>query len=301
MLIENFNKHIHQIWFQKPDSNYGIGCIGNKDYIEFSNGHKDFCDKKGWGYTLWNETTVLTLIKEHFPERLEEYKTITGVIKKVDCARLMILYVYGGLYLDMDTVIKRDLDEFLNLTTIVRDDYPFSDWHIAPELKIHNSYDIIVGQEKTVYEYHYNKYGLVIPKLNNAVIFAKKEYGLFLEILDLGFKRKDNTILNSFGVHTFSLKLYQEMNKQISGMLDADDYAATSNILTTPTVYFYEVDTDADWYEKGGGNPIHKNSPNQYILHFFDGDWDENTYGDFLLNEVPGETLDAAGGDWYED
>ena len=293
MLIENFNKHIHQIWFQKKDSSNPPGYIQSEDYRNCQFTYLDFADKNGWEYTLWSEPEVQQLVEESFPEFLDQYNSIDSIIKKVDCARLMILYEYGGLYVDMDSYMKRNLNDFLNLDHIIRDDYPYTDWHIAPKYQITTPYNILVGQEKTVYEYHYNKFGLVIPKLNNAVIFASPKQKVFRDILELGFKRKTNSILNSFGVHTFSLKLYDEMNKFVNKLLDENDYHQPSKILTVPTVYFYECDVDIPDYLEWGGNPIHKNSPLQYIVHKFMGDWDDNSYGHFLENQLPGETLDG--------
>jgi len=295
MLVNNFNKHIHQIWFQKYDSPHKPGTIVNEDYISCKKMYTDFAERKGWGYTLWDENSVDTLIKEHFPTYLEKFNSIDSIIKKVDCARYMILYVYGGLYVDVDSYPKRDLDDFLNIKSIIRDDYPYTAWHIAPEYEITHGYDLVVGQEKTVYEYHYNKFGLVIPKLNNAVIFAAPKLRVFLDLIEIGFKRINNSILNSFGVHTFSMVLYQEMNKFIEDMLTVDNYNGDSKILTLPTVYFYETDVDLEDYEYWGGKPEHKHSPLQFIVHKYMGDWDDNSYGHFLINELKGEKLDGSG------
>lgn len=300
MLIRDFNKTVHQIWFQKLDSGKVEGKIDNNDYRVMQRSWIYFCRDKGWKYKLWTESKVLDLITEHFPEYLDEYNSLDSVVKKVDCARLMILYVFGGLYVDMDTYVKRDIDYFMKLKVAMRDDYPYTNWHINPKMNLTDDYDLILGQEKTVYEYLYNKFGLLVPKLNNAIIFAKKEQELFLDIIKIGFERKHNSIMNSFGVHTFCLRVYQEMMKFVNGMLDTNDYDKTSKILTLPTVYFYEIDTEVDWYLEVGGDPKHKGSNLQYIVHTFAGDWDEGSYGDFLMKELPNENLEGKGIDEYE-
>ena len=294
MLVNNFNRHIHQIWFQKFDSPHPPGVITNDDYNSCRKMYIDFATNNGWSYTLWDETSVDRLIKEHFPSYLDRFNCIDSIIKKVDCARYMILYVYGGLYVDVDSYPKRNLEELLNIKSYVRDDYPYTAWHIAPEYEITHGYDLVVGQEKTVFEYYYNKFGLSVQKLNNAVIFAAPKLRIFLDLIDTGFKRRNNSILNSFGVHTFSMVLYQAMNTFIEDMLGKDNYNEDSRILTLPTVYFYETDVDRDDYEQWGGKPEHKHSPLQFIVHKYMGDWDDNSYAHFLTNELKGEKLDGS-------
>lgn len=301
MLVRNFRHILHQIWFQKPGSKLPPGKIGIEEYERYQAEYQDFCKRKGWQYILWDEESVEKLVKRHFREYYERYSAIDSTIKKVDCARLMILYVYGGLYIDVDSYLKRDLDEFLDLDHIYRDDYHYTSWHIAPKMNLQSNYDIIVGQEKTIYEYYYNKFGIGVPKLNNAVIFAGRRVPLFKKIIDLGFNRSANSILNSFGVHTFSLAIYDEMGYQVNKLLDKNDYKQRASILTVPPVYFYEVDVDAteeDW-KFFGGDPRRRHSPNQFIVHKYDGNWAEDgyesSYGQFLQTELDNENLDGNG------
>lgn len=281
-MINNFNKHIHQIWFQQGDLEVEWKDKGSQDYFEMQDTFINFCHNKDWKYTLWREDTILELISKHFPEYYNEFTTLDSIIKKVDCARLMILYVHGGLYVDIDSYLKRDLDEFLDLDYITRDEYSYTLWHINPKMPITHTYDLIAGQEKTICEYHYNKFGVQVPKINNAVIFCRPGLELFLEVIEKGFKRKHHSILNSFGVHTFSTTLYNHMNKFIERTLDKDVYSIPSKILTLPYIYFYEMDVDQEWYIKAGGLEKFIGDPRQYIVHKFDGNWDGEAYEVFL-------------------
>ena len=301
MLVRNFRNIIHQIWFQKPGSNLQPGEFANEDYKKYQQTYIDFCDRKGWEYRLWDEESVDKLVKRHFRDYYERYNSIDSIVKKVDCARLMILYTFGGVYVDMDSYLKRDLDKFLELDHIIRDDYPYTAWHIAPKMNLQENFDIIVGQEKTIYEYFYNKFGLGVPKLNNAVIFCGRRVPVLKKIIELGFSRTNNSILNSFGVHTFSLALYDEMTYQVNKILNQNDHKHRSSILAVPPVYFYEIDTDLpeEEWKFFGGDPRRRHSPNQYIVHKYDGDWAEpgyeSSYGAFLKNELDNENLDGTG------
>ena len=305
MLVRNFRNTIHQIWFQKPESEAAHGTVTNPEYKKYQQSYIDYAEQQGWEYILWDEDKVDKLVKRHFRNYYTAFNELESVIKKVDCARLMILYVYGGVYVDMDSYLKRGLHEFLDLKHIFREDYPYTAWHIAPKMNLQENYDIIVGQEKTIFEYYYNKFGIGIPKLNNAVIFAGRRLPIFKRILELGFQRKCNSILNSFGVHTFSLALLDEMSYGVNKLLDKDDYRQRASILAVPPVYFYEIDVDMDeeQWKFFGGDPTRRHSPNQFIVHKYDGNWDQSdykdnyisSYGQFLENELDNENLDGTG------
>lgn len=281
-MINNFTKHIHQIWYQPGDLKEQWNNKGSEDYFVLQKTYTDFCRNKNWEYTLWREDTILPFVKQHFPEYYKDFINLDSIIKKVDCARLMILYVMGGVYVDVDSFLKRDLDDFLNLKSIKRDTYSYTRWHINPELQITHSYDLIAGQEKTVCEYHYTKFGITIPKVNNAVIFCGPKVDLILEILKKGFERKEQSILNSFGVQTFSNVLYNYMREFIDSTIDTQDYTLKSRILILPFIYFYEMDVDTPWYIDAGGKQELVNDKRQFIVHKFDGNWDGEQYKDFI-------------------
>jgi len=283
MLINNFNRHIHQIWFQSGDLAEQWKDIGSEDYFAMQATFTNFCEEKGWQYTLWREDTILPFVQLYFPEYYDEFIGLDSIIKKVDCARLMILYVHGGLYVDIDSYLKKDLDEFLNLQTITREENSYTMWNINPEFKVTTPYDLIVGQEKTVCEYFYNKFGVKVPKLNNAVVFCRPGLELFLEIIETGFRRKNHSIMDSFGVQTFTSTVYKYMNKFIEKTLETNQYNLPSKILTLPFIYFYEMDVDVEWYIKAGGLDKYINDQRQYIVHKFDGNWDGEQYHEFLI------------------
>lgn len=295
-MIAEFNKHIHQIWFQPEGSVFPEGVVGVQDYVNCQNTYKEFAKKKYWRYTLWTEKTVDEHVKKYFPHNYDDYHNLDSMIKKIDCARYMILFIYGGLYVDMDSYLRIDLDDFLQGEYLHREPYITTPWHLDNKLKLKKTYRLAVGQEKVPFEYFYNKFGILVPKINNAVIFTSPFNNIFLELINEGFERADNSIVNSFGVHSFSLKIYEHMLKTIKALMRQNNPKLPSPIITFPPIYFYETDASRDDYEKWGGDPRYKNSPLQTIVHKFDQNWDGERYRDFLLNELDGETLDRDDG-----
>ena len=53
-------------------------------------------------YKLWNETDVLNLLKTDFYWLIDTYHGYVYDVQRTDMARYLILYKYGGIYIDMD-------------------------------------------------------------------------------------------------------------------------------------------------------------------------------------------------------
>lgn len=56
----------------------------------------------GWQEVVWDEASVLNLIQTDFPWFLSTYRTYPKRVQRSDVSRYMILYKYGGVYLDAD-------------------------------------------------------------------------------------------------------------------------------------------------------------------------------------------------------
>ena len=275
-MIRSLNRIIHQIWLNSPTG------ITRDKYDEFSKTYKDYAEKNNWEYYLWDDNTSQEFIKTEFPEYLDDFNKLDSVIKKADCLRYMVLYVMGGLYVDMDSYLKGNLEKFIRHRYIIRDkgerikkQHKGTDWNLKPRLNIKQDYDIVVGQEKTLNEFYYNKFGIRVNKINNAVIFAKERNPLFIKLIEDGFKNKNNSIYNSFGVNSFMNTIFLFMNHFITRMLNTNKYSTKPMILCLPYIYFYEMDVDDENYLKWGGKKELVNDKRQIIVHKFDSNWDD--------------------------
>ena len=64
----------------------------------------------GWKYVLMTDRDNRNFVKKHFPDFLKYYDAFPYPIMKADSIRYMFLYVYGGLYMDLDFVVLHPLD-----------------------------------------------------------------------------------------------------------------------------------------------------------------------------------------------
>jgi mannosyltransferase OCH1-like enzyme len=56
----------------------------------------------GWQEVIWDEAAVLKLIQDDFPWFLDTYLSYPRLVQRSDVMRYMVLYKYGGVYLDAD-------------------------------------------------------------------------------------------------------------------------------------------------------------------------------------------------------
>ena len=98
-LLENNVKFLHQIWFQ------GYNNLPNKYKTNVINNKKVCKDCK---YFFWDEKKIEKLFKQINNEKwFNKYKNYKHLHQKIDFAKYVILYYYGGFYVDMDAnVIK---------------------------------------------------------------------------------------------------------------------------------------------------------------------------------------------------
>src|SRR5665648_300106 len=92
---------IHQIWLQ------GKSSIPTDLKIYY-----DGCSKVNNNFThmFWDEYLIKKLLLNKFgPDYVALYDFYQVFAQKADFARYAILSVYGGIYLDMDTLCKKNL------------------------------------------------------------------------------------------------------------------------------------------------------------------------------------------------
>lgn len=64
---------------------------------------------EGWEYQFWDDARNESLVAEHFPEYLAQYRAIEKGVVKADIARCMYLSVHGGFYFDTDYLLYKPI------------------------------------------------------------------------------------------------------------------------------------------------------------------------------------------------
>lgn len=96
-------KIIHQSWSTKfLPVKYKSNQLTLKKYF------------KDCKFKLWTDEDNDIFIKEKFPDFYPIYSNYNNKINQVDSARFFYLYEYGGLYIDLDVLLKKDIKPLLD-------------------------------------------------------------------------------------------------------------------------------------------------------------------------------------------
>lgn len=126
-------KNIHFMWLDKTNPS---GEIPDK-YIPYLNTWYTY--NSDWNIKIWNTTQVLELINNNFSNtELTFFENIDPFISKCDFARFLIIYIYGGLYVDLDFICKKNITPLINSNETLF-------WRELPEHLYNNSQRIYVG------------------------------------------------------------------------------------------------------------------------------------------------------------
>lgn len=189
-------KIIHQTWKGTDIPDHYVEWM--KSWIK---NHPD------WTYMFWTDATARGLISDKYPELLPTYDGYLENIRRADALRYVILYEYGGIYVDLD------MENLLPLDPIIR------------------KYSCVLPQEP--YEHPMidsNFEHLVI----NALMACRKGHPLMKQLMDNLSKYFHMwNVLDSTGPHfmTLQYKNYIENGHK--------DQAAEDGVYIAPAEYFF--------------------------------------------------------------
>lgn len=67
-------------------------------------------------YKLFNEAASQSFLQSYFPEHLTLFYNLHHIAHRADLVRYLLLYKFGGFYLDVDLKLKMSLEEILQYT-----------------------------------------------------------------------------------------------------------------------------------------------------------------------------------------
>jgi hypothetical protein len=74
-----------------------------------------FLKSQGYEYMFWTDDMILKLIAEEYPNFYNIYKLARTGVQKGDIARIILVYHYGGIYIDLDVLVLRNFEEILDM------------------------------------------------------------------------------------------------------------------------------------------------------------------------------------------
>lgn len=98
-------KIIHRMWLSKSN--------------EFPSKYNNYRDRlyslhSDFEIVNWNKDSVEELINNHFPQYKQFYHSLPNLIQKCDFSRYLIMYKYGGVYVDLDFNFYKNISPLLD-------------------------------------------------------------------------------------------------------------------------------------------------------------------------------------------
>lgn len=96
----------------------------------------------GWEINIYDDDDVNNMVQEQFPGYWELFRSFPAQIQRLDLFRIMIVYLYGGFYLDMDVHCFKPLDPLLNNTLVLAEEKTLADLELK---EIHHKHALRIG------------------------------------------------------------------------------------------------------------------------------------------------------------
>jgi mannosyltransferase OCH1-like enzyme len=159
-----------------------------------------------YNHKIYTDDEIDAFVNENFPGIIANcYNKLNIIVAKVDFWRYLILYKYGGIYLDMDSSINQPLNQLIKDTdeaiiTAEKNPNVFVQWALIfnkehPILK--KTIDLIIENIS------YNKYPNDIHRMTGPSVFS--EAVNFVHINNNGRKIRHNLIHKNFDM-TFNCR-----------------------------------------------------------------------------------------------
>jgi mannosyltransferase OCH1-like enzyme len=264
----NIPKIIHQIWLQgisyisneaheRVNKIKNIHNINDKEVIIRIDAEIKKRDEQ-WKYKLWDEIQILTLLQTLDKEYIEKYYKFIYLHQKVDYAKFIILKIYGGIYIDIDCNIIKNLDKLFERVK----DYDFICSYLSQNNKVIN----------------YVSCGYMDKCINNGIIISKKNTDICNYIInklehecESILDKKESCINNTTGPKIFNKIIHSYLN----------DNNNKSKVLILPPEYLEPCLFD-----------VCNNTENTYIQHIHEWSWvDNNSYKNISIFYTRNTTL----------
>jgi len=229
------NHIIHQIWF---DFN------GENDIpAQFNDTIKSWKDKNdNWEYKLWDLSEAIQLISQNYPEYIETFNGFKYNISKCDLFRYILMHKYGGIYIDLDFICIRPIDQLLDL---------ISKKSINTINKIDETPSVILTEEWPNSSKKGNEMIGESGTLHNGCILSEKNHPFWLSVIHEISKRSkeisgsESSVFDISGTKLLN-DMYKKFHRQFNDVVALPFYYMsplicqvndTINIMCSPEIY----------------------------------------------------------------
>ena len=211
-------------------------------------------------YMFWTDADIEQFIKKEYPKVWDFYNSFTYIIQKIDFARLLFLYHFGGVYLDLDSYCYKNMDEILK--------FPVSLCKVKKHPDFSDSYSVI---------------------LNNAFIAAEKQNLFIRNVLQniINYEHVEDyskyytgyveyaIILKSTGPLMITDSYSNYEFKDMINLLDENFYFGVSNINHKENLLdMVNYKKNINNLNENLNNIISENSNSDYhFLHIHESSW----------------------------
>jgi mannosyltransferase OCH1-like enzyme len=158
-----------------------------------------------YNYYLYDDLEMDDFVNNNFPSEITEcYNKLNIIVAKVDFWRYLVIYKYGGVYLDMDSSIDRPLDEIIKendqaIITAENNAGMFVQWAIIFN-KEHPILKRVINL--VIRNIRQNKYPNDIHKMTGPTVFSEAIQSIHTQCFNRNLRH--NLIHKGFDV-TFSM------------------------------------------------------------------------------------------------
>lgn len=226
-------KIIHQVWEGRTEP-----CMPTRLQILARTWREQNPD---WEYHLWNGEEMDELVEKHFPEYLSMYRSFPYNVQRWDTIRYMILYVYGGVYTDLDTECFKPIEPLLEDVMIGFGEEP-------PEHNFNSSMSTLIGNAFMVSEPRCGGWIDILKEITDAMLRDYPAQKVMHTTGPLMISRVFNILKKRYEVTLFPYSKVTPVTK--------DDMGS----------YIYQGETAS----------FHEKIKEAYCSHYFFGSWGTN-------------------------
>ena len=224
-------KIIHQMWVQGFDSM-------PSNYKEWSNKWKNM--HPDWELMFWDDDLALEFIKNNYSQYLDDYIKLIPV-KKSDFFRLILLYHFGGVWVDTDTYPIKTLDMLINF-------YNLNDYDMIVSFENDESchtwkQEVLKRDDKIIKKYESDLKKLVV---GSAFLMFKPKQKFLLDFIDDVKDRTHMPVLEHYSTWVWTSYLVDFVDSLSIKILPAINCLMPIETEDTYMIHMY----DGTWLDK---------------------------------------------------